>query len=316
MRLPRLLLPVMLAAVLLAVAGCGGSSSKHAASAGTTSTQSHVVVLVMENEDASDVLTGRYTQQLASTSAVAKRYFAIAHPSLPNYLALTGGSTFGVKSDCTDCGVNAPNIVDQLEAAHLSWRAYMGGMPKPCDTAVTAGVLAQKKHGAIPLYVKKEDPFLYYHDIVANPARCAHVVPETQLAADIKGGQLPTFVWITPNQCENGHSCSLKQSDSYLAGVVPSLLGALGPHGVLFLTWDEGNAPAPCNCHGEALGGNVLALAAGPDARRGGVATQTYDHYSLLRTVEDILGLPHLGRAGAPTTHAMDALFTQPPRVR
>lgn len=305
MRLPRLLLPVTLAAALLVVAGCGGSSSKHAASAGTISTQSHVVVLLMENEDAGDVLTGHYIQELASTSAVAKRYFAIAHPSLPNYLALTGGSTFGIKSDCTDCGVNAPNIVDQLEAAHLSWRAYMGGMPRPCDTAATAG-----------LYVKKEDPFLYYHDIVANPARCAHVVPETQLAADIKGGQLPTFVWITPNQCENGHSCSLKQADGYLAATVPSLLAALGPHGVLFLTWDEGNARARCHCHREALGGNVLALAAGPDARRGGVVTQTYDHYSLLRTVEDILGLPHLGRAGAPTTHAMDALFTQPPRVR
>src|SRR5437588_440408 len=127
------------AAVVCAVlvAGCGHAAISGPAvpppAAVPASATSHVVVVVMENQEYGDVLAGSpYVRRLARRYASVPRFFAIRHPSLPNYLALTGGSTFGVKSDCTRCHVAARNLVDQLVAAHISWKAYMEGMPRPC----------------------------------------------------------------------------------------------------------------------------------------------------------------------------------------
>ena len=96
---------------------------------------------------------------------------------------------------------------------------------------------------------------------------------------------------------------------------MPALLRELGPHGVLFLTWDEGSSDRGC-CRGQAKGGRVALVAAGPDVRPGFATAIAYDHYSLLRTVEDSLGLPHLGRAASSATSPLNALFKRPPRVR
>jgi acid phosphatase len=308
----RPLVPMLLAA-LLALAGCGAARPGHAlplpASPGDlpASSRSHVVVLVMENEEASDVIgssAAPFINKLARRYARATRYYGVAHPSLPNYLALTGGSTFGIQSDCTDCAVSAVNLVDQLEAAHVSWKGYMEGLPRACDrTGGTGG------------YAKKHDPFLYFRDVAGNPVRCARVVPYAQLGSDLRAGALPTFVWITPNLCDDGHDCGLGQADHYLAGIVPALLRELGPHGFLLLTWDEGSSDAGC-CAGQAAGGRVATIVAGPDVRPGAASAVPYDHYSSLRTIEDALGLDHLGRAAAAATAPLDALFRRAPRVR
>ena len=297
------------AAVLAAGCGAARPGSALPLPARTTdlpaSTSSHVVVILMENEEATDVIgsgDAPFVNRLARANALATRYYAVGHPSLPNYLALTGGSTFGIHSDCTDCTVAAANLVDQLEQSRVSWKAYMEGLPRPCDTTANVGE-----------YAKKHDPFLYYRDVVGSPGRCGHVVPYTQLAPDLRSGHLPTFVWITPNLCDDGHDCLLRQADRYLSGIVPALLRELGPHGVLLLTWDEGSSDRGC-CGGQAAGGRVATIAAGPDVRHGGSSGRAFDHYSLLRTVEDALGLAHLGRAASAA--ALDALFTRPPRVR
>ena len=97
--------------------------------------------------------------------------YAITHPSLPNYLALTGGATFGIDSDCTDCTVGATSLADQLERAHVSWRAYMQDLPAPCFTGASAGD-----------YAKKHDPFAYYTRVTGDRARCANIVPLDRLA--------------------------------------------------------------------------------------------------------------------------------------
>jgi hypothetical protein len=311
------IVPRMLAALLLgltaAVLGCGSANPGQALPATRApaslpaSTRSHVVVIVMENEELSAVVGGSqtpYVTGLAHRYALANGYYAIAHPSLPNYLAITGGSTFGIHSDCTSCSVSAPNIVDQLEAAKVSWKAYMEGLPSACDTTAGTGG-----------YAKRHDPFLYYRDVAANRARCRKVAPYTQLNTDLAAGRLSTFSWITPNLCDDGHDCSLATADRYLAGVVPALLRELGPHGVLFLTWDEGSSNRGC-CRAQARGGRVALVAAGADVRPGFTTSIAYDHYSLLRTVEDSLGLPHLGSAASSATRPLNALFQRPPRVR
>lgn len=265
-----------------------------------SSKRSHIVMIVLENRSASEAMgspEAPYVTKLARRYALATRYYGVTHPSLPNYLALTGGSTFGIESDCVSCVVSQRNIVDQLEAHHISWRAYMEGMPRPCDlTAGTGG------------YAKKHDPFLYYSDIARNRKRCEKVVPFQRLGAALRAGALPTFAWITPNLCDDGHDCPLADVNRFLKRLVPALLRELGPKGMLLITWDEGNGGQGC-CRSQASGGRVATILAGPQARRRGRSKVPYDHYSTLRTIEDALGLGHLRLAGSKATAPLDAMF-------
>jgi len=135
-----------------------------------------IAVVVMENKEYGAVAgspDAPYLNGLARRSAVAESYFAVTHPSLPNYLALIGGDTFGITSDCTGCHVSARNVVDQLKAAGITWKAYMDGVPRPCFTGSSAG-----------RYAKKHNPFVYFDDIARDRARCSKIVPMTQLRAD------------------------------------------------------------------------------------------------------------------------------------
>ena len=260
----------------------------------------HVAVIVMENEEFSDVIGSSqapYINSLARRYALARSMYAIAHPSLPNYLALTGGSTFGIGSDCTGCSVRASSIVDQLEHAGLSWKAYMEDLPHPCFTGAGAGE-----------YAKKHDPFVYYNGIVARPARCGRVVPLAELARDERAGALPRYVWISPNLCHDMHDCGVATGDRFLSKLVPPLLSALGPRGLLFITWDEGSSDDGC-CR-LAFGGHIVTIAAGGLARRGARLRTPADHYSLLQTIEDVLGLPRLRGAACACTPSLEPLLS------
>jgi hypothetical protein len=243
----------------------------------------------MENEESSSIIgnsAAGYINNLAASQGLATRYFAVSHPSLPNYLALTAGSTFGIASDCTDCYVNATSVADQIEASGRSWKAYMESMPSDCYVG-----------DAYP-YMQKHDPFIYFDDIRTNGTRCAsHVVPFTQFSTDLTTGTVPNFVWITPNMCNDMHDCSIGTGDAWLAGVVPSILGssAFKNGGVLFITWDEGSSSA--GCCGNSAGGQVATLVLAPNIVAGLRSTINETHYSLLRTVEDAWGLSALGQA-------------------
>jgi phospholipase C len=281
--LARLLLPALVAACL--ALGPIGAAAKPK----PPPPFSRVVVLVMENKDYGQVIGSAdapYTGSLARSYALATGYYGVRHPSLPNYLALVGGSTFGITNDCTDCTVHGPSLVDELERRRISWRAYMEGMPSPCFGGATAGG-----------YAKKHDPFLYFDGVAGNPQRCAKVVPMTRLDGDLRARRLPRFVWITPDLCHDTHDCDVRTGDRFLAGLVPRLLRALGQRGVLFLTWDEGVGAA--GCCGHPGGGRVPTIVAGPAARRGARSGVPFDHYSLLRTIEDGFGLRRLGASAS-----------------
>jgi hypothetical protein len=261
----------------------------------------HIAVMVLENHEYGDIIGSRsapYINSLARRYGLATRMYAITHPSLPNYLALTGGSTFGISDDCTDCRVGATSLVDELAAAHLSWRAYMEDLPRPCFTGASAGG-----------YAKKHDPFAYFTRITRDRARCANIVPLSRLFADERAGALPTFTWISPNLCHDMHDCSVSTGDRFLARLVPSLLRALGPHGLLFLTWDEGSSDNGC-CK-LASGGHIVTIVAGGGARpHGRLATPT-DHYSVLQAIEDLLGLRRLRGAACACTPSLQPLLAR-----
>jgi phosphatidylinositol-3-phosphatase len=303
--------------VAVAVAGCGGgapvprsSSASTTASATSTATPqtpatvkgpaSRIAVIVLENKEDNEVI-GRpgapYLNALAQRSAVAADYYAITHPSLPNYLALTSGSTLGFSgSDCGNCSVSHRNLVDELESAGISWKVYAEDLPSTCSTEQTAGAFA-----------RRHVPFLYYRDVADNPRRCRSIVPATALTHDLAAHSLPRFVWLVPNICHDMHSCGVYTGDVYLRSIVPRLLSELGSSGILFVTFDEGDTDR--GCCGVARGGHVVTLVAGPGARAGVRSMKPYDHYSLLATIEDLWGLPRLGGAALPSTLPMTDLL-------
>jgi hypothetical protein len=244
-------------------------------------------VIVLENREFGEVIGAAdapYLNRLASQGALVVNDHAITHPSLPNYLAMTGGSTFGISEDCTDCHASGPNLATQLSGAGVGWRAYMGAMPSPCFSGAEAGE-----------YAKMHNPFMYYPSVASNPSLCSRDVPETQLRGDLDHGRLSAFAWISPNLCEDAHSCGFGSADSYLRQVVPPLLGQLGSDGLLAITFDEGTSNA--GCCGNASGGRIATILLGPGVRAGTRLRQSYSQYSLLATIEDRFGLPRLRNA-------------------
>jgi phosphatidylinositol-3-phosphatase len=261
-----------------------------------------VAVLVLENREYGAVLgrPGQYVTRLARRYALATRYYALGHPSLPNYLALTAGSTFGVHRDCNGCSFAGPNLVQQLDSAGIGWKAYFQSLPR-------AGYLGARDYP----YTKHLNPFVYFDDLTDQRSDRARIVSFRALGGDLRSHRLARFVWLAPNLCNDSHYCSVARSDRYVAHLVPPVLRALGPGGVLFVTWDEGTTEA--GAHRGRGGGHIALIAAGPAARRGVVVRTVATHYSLLRTIEAGFGLPALGRAGSPATPLLAGLLRQTP---
>ena len=255
----------------------------------------------MENEESNSLIgnsAAPYINGLAASYGLATQYYAISHPSLPNYLTLTACSTFGISSDCTTCWVGATNLADQIEASGRSWKAYLEDMPSACFIG-----------DAYP-YMQKHNPWIYYNDIRTNAPRCnAHVVPFSRLGADLGAGSVPNYVWITPNMCNDMHDCSIATGDTWLSRQVPAILNSTAflNGGVLFITWDEGSTNVGCCTN--AAGGRVAALVISPLARTGFQSSVAETHYSLLKTIEDSWNLPRLGGAGCACTVAMSEYF-------
>ena len=310
----------LLVAALLAV-GCSsnGDSQSSPADASTVTgpseipvqeaaTKSHVFVIVMENKEHGEVIgspDAPYTTSLARRYASLARAYGEVHPSLPNYFALTAGTTFGVTTNCTTCQQKGRTIVDQLEAAGVSWKAYMEGMPRACFKGATSG-----------RYAKKHNPFMYYPSVADNPSRCRKVVPATELSRDLKAGRLPTYSFLTPDLCNDSHDCGVDVGDRYLSRKVPPILRALGPRGYLVLTYDEGNSNAGC-CRGLARGGRIPTVIAGAGVKRGAVPATPVTHYSMLRLIEDSLRLPRLRHASDRAVKSLDMVFVSGvPRLR
>jgi len=270
------------AAILLLLATLGGVAGGTAGATPGNQSAPRVVLIVLENHEYDEVAgnpEAPYLNRLARRETLATRYHAVSHPSLPNYLALLGGSTFGIADNCTDCAARGSNLAQQLSRAGISWRAYMEGMPRPCFDGVQAGG-----------YVKRHDPFMYFPSIAASRRRCANVVPTRRLRADLKRSSLPAFAWIGPDLCYSAHNCNLATADRHLSMLVPRIMRKLGPDGTLIVTFDEGHSNA-------GGGGHVFTVTAHPGHQPHRRLTRAYNHYSLLAAIERHFGLPLLRAA-------------------
>jgi phospholipase C len=237
---------------------------------GSAAAARHVFVIVMENHTAQQALDGPFLASFAARYGVAQNYHAVAHPSVPNYLALTSGTTWGVTDDSFHV-LPREDIGDQLTSAGVTWRAYMDSMlPGRCLDS--------------PLpYDPGHDPFVFY-----GGACPANVVPLTDMASDLNG-DTPRFSWITPDSCHDTHSCDVATGDAWLRGEVEAIMAsdAWKSRGVLFITYDEDD---------ESADNHVVTVVAAPELGHR-VSDRAYDHYSLLATVEDLLGVPRLHEA-------------------
>ena len=234
---------------------------------------------------------------------------------------------------------DVPTVMSQLDGAGLTWRAYEDGMgvDPTRDNTVSGdcghpvvGTADDTEGGesAAPFdeYATRHDPFVYFHYVIDNAAECdANVVPLSQLPTDLaSAATTPNYVFITPNLCDDGHDSpcrdgvnpgGLTQADTFLNTWVPQITAspAFKQNGLLIITFDEaspsdasaccGEIPGP----GEALpggtgpgGGDVGAVLLSPCIKPGTVSTVPYNHYSMLRSVEDIFRLPRLGYAQLP----------------
>jgi acid phosphatase len=262
----------------------------------------HIFVVIMENHGYSEIIgnpDAPYVNQLAARYGVATNYVSISHPSLPNYLALTGGDTFGVTTDCTDCFQSVPNLaVDRVAASGRSWRAYMESMPSP-------GYIGD----AYP-YMQKHDPFVYYDDVRTDPAQLANVVPASQLATDLTAAETtPAYGWITPNMLNDMHDGTVAQGDAWLSSQVPALLSAPAwtkQNSLLVITWDEDdNVP----------GNQVATVMIANQVPAGFQSAVAYNHYSLLRTIEVAWGLAPLTANDARAAVMSDFFAPAPPSL-
>jgi hypothetical protein len=283
-----------------------------------------------------------------------RQYYGTGHLSLDNYISIVSGQAPNpqTQGDCinyTDFaspnggaldgdgqavgnGCVYPNtvktIADQLDASGITWKGYMEdiGVSTPCRHPDLNTQDGTQKAKVGDQYAARHDPFVYFHSIIDNPARCqAHVVDLTTLSTDLQRvSTTPRFSFITPNLCNDGHDApcvdgrpgGLVSADAFLQEWVPKITSspAFGRDGVLVVMFDESEAAGSNSdtrscCH-EPTGPNTLmpgitgpggglmgAVVLSRFARAGTVSDEPYNHYSLLRTLEDFYGLPHLGFA-------------------
>ena len=235
----------------------------------------HVFVIMMENTSYSDLLNPSNTnttfiQSLASTYGLATNYYGVTHTSLPNYVAVSSGSTWGSNADDeaqADQGYfNHLSLFDQLSQSGVSWRGYMESMPSAgytgnygaCSNPAPDPDCTSSSTGTA-LYVRKHNPFMQYPDIFNNPAVADNVVPLTQLTRDLNTGRVADFNWITPNICNDMHggapSCPYPNSptdanqaalyqdgNNFLNTWVTAIMSsrAWTDNSAIFITWDEG----------------------------------------------------------------------------
>jgi len=265
----------------------------------------HIVIIIFENKEYGTVIGNgsmAYFNLLASTYTLLNQHYAPTHPSLPNYLALIGGDTFGIFDNCefSDCYLNQPSLPDLIEASGRTWKTYQDDMPSPCFTGDTLR------------YVRKHNPFIFFDPIRADTERCERsIVPLTQLDADLALNDLPNFIFITPDLCYSAHDCTLDLADGWLKEQMDKIYPALEASGepyLIILTWDEGQGEHSCCGLPEKAGGRVATVFISPQVRENFQDNTPYSHYSILKTISEAWSLPYLGHAADEET----ALITAP----
>jgi Phosphoesterase family len=274
----------------------------------------HLFVIVEENHGFTDVIgnpAAPNLNALAEQFGLATKYFGVTHPSEPNYVALLGGNFFGVADDNPYWmnSLTKPNLMTQLDGAGVSWKAYLQALPYPGYQGICYPSKCNGSPDIDPLYVSKHDAIQNY-TTSRSPRDWSRQVPIEQLTDDLKRGDVPTFSYVIPDECHDQHGdppyCLdsgepfdaqdqhlVAFGDEYLGGLVATITGAdfwsKGNNAVV-IVYDEGDDDAGC-CDATPGGGQIAAVVVTNHGPRGVKDATAYDHYSLLRTIQQSLGL-------------------------
>jgi phospholipase C len=283
------------------------TAAKAAGPCGTTATAptyQHVIWIWFENHSYSDIIgssSAPYFNSLASECGVATNYHNLSHPSLPNYMGAPSGlavsSLKPFDSDCNPskkCSSAGSSIFAQGE----TWKAYEESMPSNCARANSGE------------YAVRHNPPPYFSAL----SNCsANDVPYSQLAADLANNALPAFSFVTPNLISDMHDGTIAQGDTWLSSNLPTILASSAYTSgttAVFVTFDEGaGGKSGENCATNTTDNSchVLTIAVSPSTPAGSTSATLFNHYSLLATTEELLGLPALGQAASAAT--MTAAF-------
>ncbi|MEU9125983.1 alkaline phosphatase family protein [Streptomyces sp. NPDC048506] len=292
-RLRRALAAALGALGLIVVATT--AEAHNGSTGGALPTYDHVVVVVFENKQYGEIIGSAdapYINQLAQDGASLTDMKALTHPSQPNYFNLFSGATQGITGD--GCypprSMTAPNLGQELIAAGKTFASYNEGLPNEGSTTCTSGQYAQK-----------HNPWFAFGNVPLNTGKTFAQFPKDDF------GTLPTLSFVIPNLCNDMHDCPVGSGDTWIKDNLSSYAAwATAHNSLLMLTWDEDNY----------LGSNRIATVFyGAHVRPGGVAGAAYNHFSLLRTLEDLYGTGHAGNAAtaSPVTEVFDTGGSEPP---
>jgi hypothetical protein len=333
----------------------------------------HIFVIVDENKSAERIdgsPNAPTLTRLAQTYGDATRFYAEVHPSEANYVALVGGSTFGLHDDdaysckpgSTDRScpgatrpdyaahtIDAPSLATQLEAAHLTWKGYYQSIPAAGSGAFVGNDPAldgKDASNGLMLYASKHSGFMNFAAVQHDPRRAEHIVGFDVLHSDLAAGTVPSFSLIIPNVCDDMHGMGdraapedcryqnsaalIRRGDAAAGRIVDQIMASRvwrsRENAAIVITWDEDDGGGREGCCGVTPsapsnfgGGHIATIVITNNGPRGVQDATPYNHYSLLRTIEDAFGIGHyLGLAAASDqgVKPMLPLFVTPRRLR
>jgi phospholipase C len=251
---------------------------RESADAATIPVLDHVVVVVFENHAAPQVVgnsNAPYITSLAAGGAKMSNFFAETHPSQPNYFAMFSGGTQGVTDDaCPPPGspYGTANLGQELISAGRTWGSYNEGLPAQGSSACSA-----------TKYARKHNPWFSFGNVPASTGRTF-----AQWPADFT--TLPTVSFVVPDLCNDMHDCSVSTGDTWLKNNLGTYATWAKTHNsALIVTFDEDNW---------LYFNKIATVFYGAHVKTGTYSTQ-YNHYNLLRTIEDMYGTTHAGNAGS-----------------
>jgi len=238
-----------------------------------------IIIIQFENHAEDEVIRDPNFAKYTKMGRGCLNYFAVTHPSQPNYWAQVAGDYFLIHSD-SNFDLDRSNLADLMDAKGVTWKTYQEDYPGNC-----------RPDEVIGRYARKHNPFISFNNIRNNKTRCANIVNSGDFDSDLKAGKLPQYSYYTPNLDNDAHDTNITFAGKWLDGFLAPRLGNIPPGTLMVVTWDEDDFT-----EGNKILSFFLDFPTGSMFASGSSDKTKYNHYSLLASVEDNWSLGNLGR--------------------
>ncbi|KAL4875476.1 phosphoesterase family-domain-containing protein [Aspergillus karnatakaensis] len=244
----------------------------------------------LENTDYDAAAAETHLAKLASKGLTLTNYWAVTHPSEPNYAASAAGDYFGMNNDdFNQFPANISTIADLFDTKNISWGEYQEHLPYPGYQ----GFRYPDAEDADNDYVRKHNPMIFFDSVTSDPLRLRQIKNFTSFYDDLAAHKLPQYSFITPNMTNDGHDTDISFSGTWTWEFLIDLLDNeyFTKDTLILLTFDENDT--------YELGNKVFSFLLGgavPDSLLGKEDDTFYTHYSIIASLSANFGLPSLGR--------------------